>query len=336
MSTSSTTSRSRSWTWCATACRRQPGASSARRPGRPATSKTWRCCFAVERALVRARVALLRGDATTLARDLGVADGSAAAPQCAPPLVLVCGLSGSGKNGRAVAGATPRRHADCARTSNTKRLHGLYDRRPRPRRWRRCMVGHHRAHPRLAELARTLLMTGIPAVVDAAALRRQTNALTPLTSTPRRAVRARRVRRARSKCCGERSRAASATAMTRPTPISPCSSCSGVRGAGRPRRGQPDACQPTATASLRNDAAAALPPRSRRRHRHPSSSLCPPLTMTALATIELCPRRRTGGHARRAARPGRRRHRLHPGATLDLASVGPVRCVMPRALRSGR
>ena len=144
--------------------------------------------FTVERALVRARVALLRGDATALARDLGVAERLAAAPGGAPPLVLVSGLSGSGKSTVAqwlaqhIGGI--RLRSDVER----KRLQGLAaTERPAPAQVA-ALYGRaatERTYARLAELARTLLAAGIPAVVDAAALRRdERDALHALASAP--------------------------------------------------------------------------------------------------------------------------------------------------------
>ena len=131
--------------------------------------------FAVERALVRARVALLRADAAALARDLALTERLAASRAGTPPLVLVCGLSGSGKStvaqllAEGLAGV--RLRSDVER----KRLHGLAATdRPAPAQVA-TLYGHEatrRTYARLGELARTLLAAGIPAIVDAAALRR--------------------------------------------------------------------------------------------------------------------------------------------------------------------
>ena len=131
--------------------------------------------FAVERALVRARVARLRGDDTALARDLALA-ARLATPAAGPaPMLLVCGLSGSGKStvaqwlAQALGGV--RLRSDVER----KRLHGLAaTTRPAPAQ-AASLYGREatqRTYARLGELAGALLRAGIAAVVDAAALRR--------------------------------------------------------------------------------------------------------------------------------------------------------------------
>ncbi len=131
--------------------------------------------FAVERALVRARVALLRGDAAALAHDLALAGRIAALPASPPPLVLVCGLSGSGKSTVALelapALAGVRLRSDVER----KRLHGL-PAAARPTTAQAATLyareATQRTYAHLGDLAQGLLRARIGAVVDAAALRR--------------------------------------------------------------------------------------------------------------------------------------------------------------------
>jgi aminoglycoside phosphotransferase family enzyme/predicted kinase len=137
--------------------------------------------FAAYRALVRAKVALLRA-----AQDVGAADPSAfaafrdhlalAEALAAPPppmLVLTTGLSGSGKTTVArtlvesVGGVSVR--SDVER----KRLFGLAATdRPADTEQFYGTQATARTYARLAELARSLIDGGIPAIVDAAFLRR--------------------------------------------------------------------------------------------------------------------------------------------------------------------
>ena len=140
--------------------------------------------FAVYRALVRARVALMRathaGPGAARAaidafeHDLALAERLAAPRRDAPRLVLVCGLSGSGKStvaqwlAPALGGV--RLRSDVER----KRLHGLAP-TARPAAGQVATLyaadATRRTYDRLGTLARTLLRAGIDAVVDAAALR---------------------------------------------------------------------------------------------------------------------------------------------------------------------
>lgn len=136
---------------------------------------------AVYRALVRARVAVLRAgqrgaDAFAAAeRDVALAESIAAHASHAPLLVLVCGLSGSGKStvARLVA-----QHAGAVRVRSDverKRLFGIAaDARPAPAEVATLYGGEatRRTYEKLCAIAQDLLAAGIPAVVDAVALRR--------------------------------------------------------------------------------------------------------------------------------------------------------------------
>ncbi len=145
--------------------------------------------FAFYRALVRARVALMRAGqsgagsgspefAASIAAfetDLALAE-QLAAPRGAPPrLALVCGLSGSGKStvaqwlAPALGGVRVR--SDVER----KRLHGMVPTaRPAPGQSTTLYAKEAtlRTYARLGALARTLLRSQIDVVVDAVALRR--------------------------------------------------------------------------------------------------------------------------------------------------------------------
>jgi predicted kinase len=131
--------------------------------------------FAVERALVRSRVALLRADPDALERDLALAARLATSPPPAPLLVLVCGLSGSGKSTVAQRLAQEMSGIRLRSDVERKRLHGLAA-TERPAADQVPMLygreATRRTYARLGDLARTLLDAGIPAIVDAAALRR--------------------------------------------------------------------------------------------------------------------------------------------------------------------
>ena len=136
--------------------------------------------FAVYRALVRAKVALLRAaqdgsaDASALAayrQHLGLAEALAAP---APPLlVLTTGLSGGGKStvARELVESVG---AVCVRSDvERKRLHGLAaNERPADTAQLYGAEATERTYARLGELARALIEGGIPAIVDAAFLRR--------------------------------------------------------------------------------------------------------------------------------------------------------------------
>lgn len=131
--------------------------------------------FAVERALVRSRVALLRGDASAQARDLALAERIAREQPRRPMLLLVCGLSGSGKSTGALELAQALGGVRIRSDVERKRLHGLAP-TARPDAARTATLysraATERTYARLQELARSLLRAGIVAIVDAAALRR--------------------------------------------------------------------------------------------------------------------------------------------------------------------
>lgn len=131
--------------------------------------------FAVYRALVRAQVAAIRGDEAALQRDLRCAGSLAALRRARPLLVLVGGVSGSGKSTVALEllqtlGAI-RVRSDVER----KRLAGVaVTARPTAAQaqtlYGAAMTG--RTYARLNGIAADLLSTGLNVVVDAAALRR--------------------------------------------------------------------------------------------------------------------------------------------------------------------
>lgn len=142
--------------------------------------------FAVYRAMVRAQVAALRarqanGEAgagaarDALSRDLRVATELAALQRARPRLVLVGGLSGTGKSHVALTllerlGAV-RIRSDVER----KRLAGMAaDQRPAPEDLARLYgpAMTRRTYARLQTIARDLLRAGLNVIVDAASLRR--------------------------------------------------------------------------------------------------------------------------------------------------------------------
>ena len=153
--------------------------------------------FAAGRALVRARVALMRADAaaertspaagdaedaavegeaaSAFARDLALAEQLASARADAPRLLLVCGLSGSGKSSAALHLAQSLGGIRVRSDVERKRLHRLSPTdRPTPAQ-ATSLYGPEatvRSYARLGELARGLLAASLDAVVDAAALRR--------------------------------------------------------------------------------------------------------------------------------------------------------------------
>lgn len=131
--------------------------------------------FAVYRALVRAQVAALRGDAAACARDADVAREIAHSRRARPLLLLTVGLSGAGKSTVALellqALGALRLRSDVER----KRLAGLAaEARPTPAQaealYSAAMT--QRTYARLGSLAGTLLNAGLNVIVDAAALRR--------------------------------------------------------------------------------------------------------------------------------------------------------------------
>lgn len=135
--------------------------------------------FAVYRAMVRAKVAMLRAgqhDADAwiaFGRDLDLAETLAAARP--PRLVLTSGVSGSGKSTLAAllveALGAIRIRSDVER----KRLFGLPTDAPSPLEQRARLYAAdatRRTYQRLSDLAASLLDAGISVVVDAALLRR--------------------------------------------------------------------------------------------------------------------------------------------------------------------
>ncbi len=154
--------------------------------------------FAVYRALVRARVALLRagqaeagrqeptgplasGEGSSGAalaafeRDLALAERLAAPRNDAPRLVLTCGPSGSGKSTVAQLLAPALGGVRLRSDVERKRLHGMLPTaRPTPEQTATLYARDAtlRTYACLGTLARTLLRAGIDAVVDAVALRR--------------------------------------------------------------------------------------------------------------------------------------------------------------------
>jgi aminoglycoside phosphotransferase family enzyme/predicted kinase len=138
--------------------------------------------FAVYRAMVRAKVALLRAgqhDAaawSAFERDLALAE-ALAAPREGPLLVVMtCGVSGSGKSTLAQALAASLGAIRLRSDIERKRLLGLPP-QARPDASRVPLLygpeATTRTYARLRELAGMLLRAGLPTVVDAAFLRRQ-------------------------------------------------------------------------------------------------------------------------------------------------------------------
>ncbi len=139
--------------------------------------------YAVYRALVRARVALLRAEQSgdgaqafaAAERDLALAESIAAPAAAAPLLVLACGVSGSGKSTVARLLA---QHAGAVRVRSDverKRLYALaHDSRPAPGELATLYdpEATRRTYAKLSELAHDLLVACISTVVDAVALRR--------------------------------------------------------------------------------------------------------------------------------------------------------------------
>lgn len=131
--------------------------------------------FAVYRALVRAQVAAIRHDDAALQRDLRCAASLAGLRRARPLLLLVSGVSGSGKSTVALellqALGALRLRSDVER----KRLAGVaVTARPTPEQ-ARTLYGTtmtQRTYARLNGLATDLLRAGLSVVVDAAALRR--------------------------------------------------------------------------------------------------------------------------------------------------------------------
>ncbi len=155
--------------------------------------------FAVYRAMVRAKVAMLRGaqappesaDATraldALDRDLHLALQLTQLRQARPWLVATSGVSGSGKSTVALALAESLGGIRLRSDVERKRLHGL---RPTDRPGAMLVPTLYSreasalTYSRLAQLARMLLAAGRPVIVDSAALlRREREALRALAAS---------------------------------------------------------------------------------------------------------------------------------------------------------
>jgi aminoglycoside phosphotransferase family enzyme/predicted kinase len=142
--------------------------------------------YAVYRALVRAKVALLRAaqarslgqspsaDLQALALDIAAAESLCVAPMTPPCLVLTTGLSGSGKS-TAASRLVQQLGAVCARADvERKRLHGLAPLdRSGAAQGLYSVASTLRTYARLDALALQGLQAGWPVVIDAAALKRQ-------------------------------------------------------------------------------------------------------------------------------------------------------------------
>jgi hypothetical protein len=137
--------------------------------------------YAVYRALVRARVALLRTQQpaappiarvraqSTFAHYLALAEGLAQA-QAPPLLVVMTGLSGSGKSTVAIELAARLGALRVRSDVERKRLAGLAaTERGEPALYAPDMT--ERTYARLREIAATLLGAGVAVVIDAASLR---------------------------------------------------------------------------------------------------------------------------------------------------------------------
>lgn len=131
--------------------------------------------FAVYRALVRAQVAAIRNDETALQRDLRCAASLAAMRRARPLLVLVSGVSGSGKSTVTLEllqslGAI-RVRSDVER----KRLAGVAVTERPTAEQAQALYGAamtRRTYAQLNGIAANLLRAGLNVIVDAAALRR--------------------------------------------------------------------------------------------------------------------------------------------------------------------
>ena len=129
--------------------------------------------YLVYRAMVRAKVAAIQKRGTDFDRYLRLAEGLA--NQANPGLVITCGLSGSGKTtiARSLAGRIGAVHvrSDVER----KRLHGLAS-RVRARASLESGIYAERStattYERLARIARCILDSGFPIIVDATFLQR--------------------------------------------------------------------------------------------------------------------------------------------------------------------
>jgi aminoglycoside phosphotransferase family enzyme/predicted kinase len=143
--------------------------------------------WAVYRAMVRAKVAMLRAAQATggsetqaqalqaLQRDLRLAELLSALGQAKPWLVVTSGLSGSGKSTLALALAESLGAIRLRSDVERKRLHGLLPSDRPPPQQAQALYGApatQRTYARLQTLAGCLLRAGRPVIVDSAALRR--------------------------------------------------------------------------------------------------------------------------------------------------------------------
>jgi predicted kinase len=137
--------------------------------------------FAVYRAMVRAKVALIRagqhdGEAwAAFERDLTLAETLAAPRRGLLHCVMTCGVSGSGKSTLALGLAQSLGAVRVRSDVERKRLFGL-PASARPDAAQAAQLysaaATERTYARLAELAATLLRAGLHTIVDAAFLRR--------------------------------------------------------------------------------------------------------------------------------------------------------------------
>ncbi len=132
--------------------------------------------FAAYRALVRAKVALLLDDQSDFVRYWRVAE-QLCGPVPAPALILMTGLSGSGKS---TAAAMLAESLGAVRTRSDVERKRLFDLAPTARPTdRETLYGASasaRTYERLASVARDALTAGFRVVVDAAALRQDERA----------------------------------------------------------------------------------------------------------------------------------------------------------------
>lgn len=132
--------------------------------------------YAAYRAMVRAKVAALGGDAARADDYLGLAETLAAPPP--PRLTITFGLSGSGKTTRSSAllradprAATLRLRSDVER-KRLFRLHALADSRSTADAGIYTADATRRTYAHLADTAASLLAAGWSVIIDAAFLRR--------------------------------------------------------------------------------------------------------------------------------------------------------------------
>lgn len=131
--------------------------------------------FATYRALVRAKVALLGGDATSFTRYWALAE-ALLRPRAPPTLVLTAGLSGSGKSTaaqyvcEALGAVRVRSDVERKRLLHLAPTHRATEGTPLQRQLYATETTQA-TYARLADIAGSVLQAGLPVVVDAAALR---------------------------------------------------------------------------------------------------------------------------------------------------------------------